>query len=61
VGVVTLVLGAVLSLAGAAALVMAFRHGQAGRRAGTAPVPARGRRARARLAVLPRDGGPQRL
>ena len=30
--VVTLVLGAVLSLAGAAALVIAFRHGQAGRR-----------------------------
>jgi len=32
VDVVTLVLGAVLSLAGAAALVMAFRHGQAGPR-----------------------------
>src|SRR5665647_3759273 len=30
-------------------------------RAGTAPVPARGRRARPRLAVLPRDGGPRRL
>lgn len=30
--VLTLVLGAILTVAGAAALVVAFRHGQAGRR-----------------------------